>query len=55
VRRSKHGIFYRVYGQQIVVTAVLDLRQSAETINREPARRFLTTKNDSFGISSISN
>jgi toxin ParE1/3/4 len=34
VRRFKHGIFYRVYGQRIVVTAVLGLRQSTETIKR---------------------
>ena len=34
VRRFEHGIFYRVYGQRIVITAMLGLRQSRETIKR---------------------
>ena len=34
VRRIKHGILYRVYIQRIVVTAILGLRQSTETIER---------------------
>jgi hypothetical protein len=34
VRRFEHGIFYRVHGQRIVITAILSLRQSTETINR---------------------
>ena len=34
VRRFEHGIFYRVYRQRIVITAILALRQSTETIKR---------------------
>ena len=34
VRRFEHGIFYRVHGQRIVITAILGLRQSTETIKR---------------------
>ena len=32
VRRFEHGIFYRVHGARIVVTAVLDLRQDPAKI-----------------------
>ena len=34
VRRFEHGIFYRIDGARIVVTAVLDLRQDPTTIRR---------------------
>jgi plasmid stabilization system protein ParE len=34
VRRFDHGIFYRVHGVRIVVTAVLDLRQDPATIRQ---------------------
>ena len=34
VRRFDHGIFYRIHGTRIVVTAVLDLRQDPTTIRR---------------------
>ena len=34
VRRFEHGIFYRVHGQRIVITAILGLRQSTETLKR---------------------
>lgn len=37
VRRFEHGIFYRVHGSRIVVTAILGLRQSAEMIGRRLA------------------
>ena len=32
VRRFEHGIFYRIHGARIIVTAVLDLRQDPATI-----------------------
>lgn len=32
VRRFEHGIFYRIHGTRIVVTAVLDLRQDPAKI-----------------------
>ena len=32
VRRFEHGIFYRVHGTRIIVTAVLNLRQDPATI-----------------------
>lgn len=32
VRRFEHGIFYRIHGARIVVTAVLDLRQDPAKI-----------------------
>ena len=34
VRKFDHGIFYRIHGARIVVTAVLDLRQDPTTIRR---------------------
>jgi len=34
VRKFDHGIFYRIQGTRIVVTAVLDLRQDPTTIRR---------------------
>ena len=34
VRRFEHGIFYRIHGARIVITAVLDLRQDPTTIRR---------------------
>ena len=34
VRKFDHGIFYRIHGSRIVVTAVLDLRQDPSTIRR---------------------
>jgi plasmid stabilization system protein ParE len=34
VRRFDHGIFYRIHGARIVITAVLDLRQDPTTIRR---------------------
>ena len=34
VRRFTHGIFYRVHGGRLVVTAVLDLRQDPSAILR---------------------
>lgn len=34
VRKFDHGIFYRIHGTRIVVTAVLDLRQDPTTIRR---------------------
>jgi hypothetical protein len=32
VRRFEHGVFYRIQGTRIVVTAVLDLRQDPAAI-----------------------
>jgi plasmid stabilization system protein ParE len=34
LRRFEHGIFYRIHGARIVITAVLDLRQDPTTIRR---------------------
>ena len=34
VRKYDHGIFYRIHGARMVVTAVLDLRQDPTTIRR---------------------
>ena len=34
VRRFTHGIFYRIHGERLVVTAVLDLRQDPSSILR---------------------
>jgi plasmid stabilization system protein ParE len=34
LRRFEHGIFFRVHGSRLIVTAVLDLRQSPEVIRR---------------------
>jgi hypothetical protein len=34
VRKFDHGIFYRIHGTRIVVTAVLDLRKDPTTIRR---------------------
>ena len=34
VRRFEHGVFYRIQGTRIVITAVLDLRQDPTAIRR---------------------
>jgi hypothetical protein len=34
IRRFEHGVFYRMHGQRIVVTAVLGLRLDPEAIRR---------------------
>lgn len=34
VRRFEHGVFYRVHGGRVVVTAILDLRQDPATIRQ---------------------
>jgi plasmid stabilization system protein ParE len=34
VRRFRHGLFYQIHGIRIIVTAVVNLHQSEETIRR---------------------